>query len=202
MAQGRAQQRRVKKLRKVQEEISKNLLQQRGVGSEAFLSSIAQPFSQLQQLGESLRTQSLSPFTQTAQGMGFLNAIEDQSQQAQENLADASSLLGLSDESYLSGTQNIAESEQRRVQSLLDAGMQFNQQARQGYGNILQNILGTQAQGFDRGLNFAQFGFGQGRGIQQQAGQMTSGIANTLITGASRVGSALATGGATGVSPS
>ena len=125
---------------------------------------------------------------------GFLDVIESQSAQAQENLAGQSDMLGLSDEAFLSGTQNIARSESDRLRSLFDLGEQSKVRARQGYGNIIQNILGQQAQGFNTGLQQAQFGFGQGRGLQQQTGQMVQGILGSLTQGASSIVAAAGTG--------
>jgi len=183
----KSQQRRVQKLGRLQENISNQIFSNTLRGQDKYLQSIAGPMQDLQTLGTSLRRQSLSPFTATAQGQGFLDDIEGQSAQAQENLAGQSDMLGLSDEAFLSGTQNIAKSESDRLRSLFDLGEQSKVRARQGYGNILQNIIGQQAQGFNAGVGMAQFGFGQGRGIQQQAGQMASGIANTLISGATNV---------------
>jgi len=192
MGIGKAQQRRVQKLGRLQDSVTNQIFSNTLRGQDKYLQSIAQPMQDLQSLGTSLRRQSLSPFTATAQGQGFLDVIEGQSAQAQENLASQSDMLGLSDEAFLSGTQNIAKSESDRLRSLFDLGEQSKARARQGYGNILQNIMGQQAQGFNTGLQQAQFGFGQGRSLQQQTGQMASGIANTVISGATGVAAAVA----------
>jgi len=190
MAVGKAQQRRVQKLGRLQDSVTNQIFSNTLRGQDKYLQSIAGPMQDLQNLGTSFRQESLSPFTATAQGQGFLDVIEGQSAQAQENLAGQSDMLGLSDEAFLSGTQNIAKSESDRLRSLFDLGEQSKVRARQGYGNILQNIMGQQAQGFNTALQQAQFGFGQGRAIQQQAGQMAQGILGSLVSGATTVASA------------
>lgn len=194
MAVGKAQKRRVQKLGRLQEDVNRQIFSNARRGQDAYLQSIAGPMQDLQNLGTSFRQESLSPFTATAQGQGFLDVIESQSAQAQENLAGQSDMLGLSDEAFLSGTQNIARSESDRLRSLFDLGEQSKVRARQGYGNIIQNILGQQAQGFNTGLQQAQFGFGQGRGLQQQTGQMVQGILGSLTQGASSIVAAAGTG--------
>ena len=184
MAKGRAQERRVRRLGKLTNKIGSQLFGSATAGQESFLSSIQPEYNQLQGLASQFRTEMNTPFTATAQGQGFLNVIEQQSQDAQRNLASQSDMLGLSDEAFLSGTQNIARSEQDRMRSLFDMGQQAKVNARQGYGNILSNLIGQKTAGYNTGLSVGQFGMGQARGIQQQAGEMTSDIIGSIMQGA------------------
>ena len=184
MAKGRAQERRVKRLGKLTNKIGSQLFGSATAGQESFLSSIQPEYNQLQGLASQFRTEMNTPFTATAQGQGFLNVIEQQSQDAQRNLASQSDMLGLSDEAFLSGTQNIARSEQDRMRSLFDMGQQAKSNARQGYGNILSNLIGQKTAGYNAGLSVGQFGMGQARGIQQQAGEMTKDIIASIMQGA------------------
>jgi len=190
MAKGKAQERRVKRLGKLTNKIGSQLFGSATAGQESFLSSIQPEYNQLQGLASQFRTEMNTPFTDTAQGQGFLNVIEQQSQDAQRNLASQSDMLGLSDEAFLSGTQNIARSEQDRMRSLFDMGQQAKVNARQGYGNILSNLIGQKTAGYNTGLSVGQFGMGQARGIQQQAGQMAQGIIGSVVGGASSLAGA------------
>jgi len=190
MAKGRAQLRRVKKLGKLTNKIGGQLFGSARMGQDQFLSSIQPEYNQLQGLASQFRSEMNTPFTDTAQGQGFLNVIEQQSQDAQRNLASQSDMLGLSDEAFLSGTQNIARSEQDRMRSLFDMGQQAKVNARQGYGNIISNLIGQKTAGYNTGLSVGQFGMGQARGVQQQAGQMAQGIIGSVVGGASSLAGA------------
>mgnify|MGYP001333247420 CR=1 FL=1 len=148
--------RRQKKLNELSATIQQDMLNTaRGTQSQ-FLSAVGQPLSELETLGQLFRQQAMTPFSQTVQGQGLVDIIEGQSEQAQERLAEQSDLLGLSDEAYLSGTQQIADSEQKRLQSLFSLGESSRQNALRGYGNILNNLIGVQESGFRLGLGMAQ----------------------------------------------
>lgn len=196
MAKGKAQLRRVRKLGKLVPEINQQLFGQAQLGQDRYMNAIQPEFLQLQNLARNYREDMLSPFTSTTQGQGFLNAIEQQSEQARENLQNQASLLGMSDESVLAGQQNISKSEGDRMQSLMQLGEQSRENARRGYGNIIGNLLAQRSQGFNVGLTAGQNAMNLGRGIQQQAGQMAQGILGSFMQGAEGIATAVATGGA------
>ena len=148
--------RRQKNLNELSATIQADMLDTSQATQRKFLSAIGQPLSELEMLGQLFRQQAMTPFSQTVQGQGLVDIIEGQSEQAQERLAEQSDLLGLSDEAYLSGTQQIADSEQKRLQSLFSLGESSRQNALRGYGNILNNLIGVQETGFRLGLGMAQ----------------------------------------------
>tara|TARA_R100001591_G_scaffold113559_1_gene126937 strand:+ start:359 stop:964 length:606 start_codon:yes stop_codon:yes gene_type:complete len=190
MAKGKAQERRLKRLSNLGNIANQNLFNLAQQGANQYMSTIQPEFQQLQGLADVFRSEMNTPFSQTTQGQGFLNAIEQQSQQARENLQDQASLLGLSDESILAGQQNISKSEGDRMQSLMQLGEQSRVNARRGFGNVINNLIGQRSAGLNLGLAQAQGSLGLARGIQQQAGQMAQGILGSLVSGASSAASA------------
>ena len=148
--------RRQRKIAEYSATIQGDMLDTSQATQRKFLSAVGQPLSELETLGQLFRQQAMTPFSQTVQGQGLVDIIEGQSEQAQERLAEQSDLLGLSDEAYLSGTQQIADSEQKRLQSLFSVGESARQNALRGYGNILNNLIGVQESGFRLGLGMAQ----------------------------------------------
>ena len=183
MAKGKAQRRRVNRLGKLGKQFQNQLTDSANQGLTSYLSAIQPEFDQLQGLATMFRNQMNTPFSQTTQGMSLLNTIENQSTQASERLDNSASLLGLSDESVLAGKQNIAKSEADKMINFQNIGFQAQRNAQQGYGNIISNLLGQRAKGFNTGLSMGQFGIAQGRDVQKQAGEQIGGIADTLIGG-------------------
>lgn len=201
MAKGKAQLRRVRRLGKLTPEINQQLSGQAQLGQGYFMNAVQPEFNMMQNLARNYRQDMLSPFTATTQGQGFLNAIEQQSEQQRESLQNQASLLGLSDESVLAGQQNIAKSEGDRMNALIQMGESSKENARRGFGNVIANMLGVRQKGYLTGLGQAQGAMNLGRGIQQQAGQMAQGILSSFMQGAEGVATAVASGGASVVGP-
>ena len=197
MAKGRAQLRRIRKLGKLVPEINQQIFDQAKLGQDSYMSAIQPEFQQLQGLADVFRSEMTGPYTDTLQGQGFLNAIEQQSDQARESLQNQASLLGMSDESVLAGQQNISKSEGDRMQSLMQLGEQSRENARRGFGNVLNNLLGQRSAGFNVGYTSSQNAMNFGRGIQQQAGNMAKGILSSFMQGAEGIATAVATKGTT-----
>ena len=183
MAKGKAQRRRVKRLGELGKQFQNQLTDSANQGLTSYLSAIQPEFDQLQGLATMFRNQMNTPFSQTTQGMSLLNTIENQSTQASERLDNSASLLGLSDESVLAGKQNIAKSEADKMINFQNIGFQAQRNAQQGYGNIISNLLGQRAKGFNTGLSMGQFGIAQGRDVQKQVGDQLGGILETLTGG-------------------
>jgi ribosomal protein S8 len=196
MAKGRAQLRRIRKLGKLVPEINQQIFDQAKVGQDSYMSAILPEFQQLQGLADVFRSEMTGPYTDTLQGQGFLNTIEQQSDQARESLQNQASLLGMSDESVLAGQQNISKSEGDRMRSLMELGEQSRVNARRGFGNVLNNLLGQRSAGFNVGYTSSQNAMNFGRGIQQQAGNMATGILTSFMQGAEGIAKAVATKGA------
>lgn len=190
MAKGRSQLRRVRKLGKLIPEINQQLSGQAQLGQGYFMNAVQPEFNMMQNLARNYRQDMLSPFTATTQGQGFLNAIEQQSEQQRESLQNQASLLGLSDESVLAGQQNIAKSEGDRMNALIQMGESSKENARRGFGNVIASMLGVRQKGYLTGLGQAQGALNLGRGIQQQAGQMAQGIFSSLVSGAEGIAAA------------
>ena len=197
MAKGKAQLRRIRKLGKLVPEINQQIFDQAKLGQDSYMSAIQPEFQQLQGLADVFRSEMTGPYTDTLQGQGFLNAIEQQSDQARESLQNQASLLGMSDESVLAGQQNISKSEGDRMQSLMQLGEQSRENARRGFGNVLNNLLGQRSAGFNVGYTSSQNAMNFGRGIQQQAGNMAKGILSSFMQGAEGIATAVATKGTT-----
>lgn len=195
MAKGRAQLRRIRKLGKLVPEINQQIFDQAKLGQDSYMSAIQPEFQQLQGLADVFRSEMTGPYTDTLQGQGFLNTIEQQSDQARESLQNQASLLGMSDESVLAGQQNISKSEGDRMRSLMELGEQSRVNARRGFGNVLNNLLGQRSAGFNVGYTSSQNAMNFGRGIQQQAGNMAVGILNSFMQGAEGIAKAVATKG-------
>ena len=197
MAKGKAQLRRIRKLGKLVPEINQQIFDQAKLGQDSYMSAIQPEFQQLQGLADVFRSEMTRPYTDTLQGQGFLNAIEQQSDQARESLQNQASLLGMSDESVLAGQQNISKSEGDRMRSLMQLGEQSRVNARRGFGNVLNNLLGQRSAGFNVGYTSSQNAMNFGRGIQQQAGNMAKGILSSFMQGAEGIATAVATKGTT-----
>ena len=197
MAKGKAQLRRIRKLGKLVPEINQQIFDQAKLGQDSYMSAIQPEFQQLQGLADVFRSEMTGPYTDTLQGQGFLNAIEQQSDQARESLQNQASLLGMSDESVLAGQQNISKSEGDRMRSLMQLGEQSRVNARRGFGNVLNNLLGQRSAGFNVGYTSSQNAMNFGRGIQQQAGNMAKGILSSFMQGAEGIATAVATKGTT-----
>lgn len=198
MAKGRAQLRRVKRLGKLMPEINLQLTGQAQLGQDYFMNAVQPEFNMMQNLARNYRQDMLSPFTATTQGQGFLNAIEQQSEQQRQSLQNQASLLGLSDESVLAGQQNIAKSEGDRMNALIQMGESSKENARRGFGNVIANMLGVRQKGYLTGLGQAQGAMNIGRGIQTQAGEMAQGIFSSVMSGAEGIAAAAAAGGGGG----
>lgn len=190
MAKGRAHKRRVKRLGELGGLFQGQVYDSANQGLQNYMSAIQPEFQQLQGLADILRSQMTLPFSESAQGRGILNAIEQQSDSANERLDSTANLLGMSDESVLAGKQNIAKSEADKMINFGNLGFQAQRSAQQGYGNIISNLIGQKASGFNTGLNVGQFGIAQGRDIQKQAGQQVGGIINSLMEGTSSLAQA------------
>tara|TARA_B100000287_G_scaffold74613_3_gene66473 strand:- start:7115 stop:7915 length:801 start_codon:yes stop_codon:yes gene_type:complete len=184
MAKGKAQLRRVRKLGKLLPALNQQLSSQAGLAQGYFMNAIQPEFNMMQNLARNYQTDMLSPFTATTQGQGFLNTIEQQSEQARQGLADRASLLGMSDESVLAGQQNIAKSEGDRMNALMQMGESSKENARRGFGNIIANMLNQRRTGYVTGLNQSQGAMNTARGIQQQAGEMAQGVVQSVMQGA------------------
>ena len=195
MAKGKAQLRRVRKLGKLLPALNQQLSSQAGLAQGYFMNAIQPEFNMMQNLARNYQTDMFSPFTATTQGQGFLNTIEQQSEQARQSLADRASLLGMSDESVLAGQQNIAKSEGDRMNALVQMGESSKENARRGFGNIIANMLNQRRTGYLTGLNQSQGAMNTARGIQQQAGEMAQGVVSSLMQGAETAVSAFGKGG-------
>lgn len=195
MAKGKAQLRRVRRLGKLMPEINLQLTGQARAGQDYFMNAVQPEFNMMQNLARNYRQDMLSPFTATTQGQGFLNAIEQQSEQQRQSLQNQASLLGLSDESVLAGQQNIAKSEGDRMNALIQMGESSRENARRGFGNVIANMLGVRQKGYLTGLGQAQGAMNIGRGIQTQAGEMAQGIFSSVMSGAEGIAAAAAAGG-------
>ena len=176
--------RRQRKIAEYSATIQDDMLGTSQATQRKFLSAVGQPLSELETLGQLFRQQAMTPFSQTVQGQGLVDIIEGQSEQAQERLAEQSDLLGLSDEAYLSGTQQIADSEQKRLQSLFSVGESARQNALRGFGNILNNLIGVQETGFRLGLGMAQRTADQARLALADQDRATSELIGTGVDAA------------------
>ena len=179
--------RRQRKIAEYSATIQGDMLDTSQATQRKFLSAVGQPLSELETLGQLFRQQAMTPFSQTVQGQGLVDIIEGQSEQAQERLAEQSDLLGLSDEAYLSGTQQIADSEQKRLQSLFSVGESARQNALRGYGNILNNLIGVQESGFRLGLGMAQQTADQARLALADQDRATSELIATGVDSAVKI---------------